>query len=526
MNQQTTAAQRTGADEIFDALYAGGATICFANPGTTEMTMVSALARHGRIRSVLGLFEGVCTGAADGYARVSRQVPLTLLHLGPGFANGIATLHNARRAGSRIINLIGDHASWHLPYDAPLTSDIESLASPVSRRVIRMTSTSGISADAAAAFAATREGEGGAATLIVPTDVIDAACTSSGRPTPEAGWAGRLVAEEAVARSVDQLSQAKDTIVLLGGNALCDAGTRLGAAIAARLGGRLLMEPYPAIVTLGGDLPVIERQAYFPDDVIAQMGSARVILAGSRMPISYFGYEGYPSQLVPDERLVRLAAPEDDAVDALERLARAIGAAAIAPAVFEPVADSIAEGDAPLSPASVVEQLLIQLPEDAIISLEGSTLGGPWLKNAHRARRHRVITNTGGAIGQGLPCAVGAALAAPDTRVVSLQSDGSAQYTIQALWTMARERLPVTVIIAANHRYGILQTELTRASAPLDDTIVAGLTLLDKPRVDWVALAKGYGVEAVRVVTNAELAEALRRGLTHDGPLLIQAELP
>ena len=517
---------RTGADAMFDALFEGGATICFANPGTTELTMVSALARQGKIRSVLSLFEGVCTGAADGYARVSGRVPMTLLHLGPGFANGIANLHNARRAGSRIINIIGDHATWHLSYDAPLTSDIDSLAAPVSRQVIRMAATDAIADDVARAFAATREAAGGAATLIVPTDVIDAPAARAVASAPQPGWAGRTVSDEVIACARDVLSEGDDVIVLLGGNALSEAGIRAGAAVAERLGGRLLMEPYPAIVTLGGDLPQVERQAYFPEDVIAQMGTARVVLAGSRAPISYFGYEGYPSQLVPEECLLRLAEPQDDAVAALESLARMLDAApATALGGTQPQAAS-GDRDAALTPAGLVEELLVQLPQDAIISLEGSTLGGPWLRNAHRARRHRVMTNTGGAIGQGLPCAVGAALAAPGARVVSLQSDGSAQYTLQSLWTMAREKLPVTVIIAANHRYAILQTELNRAEAPLGDAVIAGLTLLDNPRIDWVALAKGYGVDAVRATTNGELADALEQGLRREGPLLIQAELP
>ena len=526
MNVEPANSIRTGADALFDALFEGGATICFANPGTTELTMVSALARQGKIRTILSLFEGVCTGAADGYARVSGQVPMTLLHLGPGFANGIANLHNARRAGSRIINIIGDHATWHLSYDAPLTSDIDSLAAPVSRQVIRMAGTDAIATDVARAFVATREAEGGAATLIVPTDVIDAPAAPAAATVPQSGWTGRAVGDDVIARARDVLGEGDEVIVLLGGNALNEAGIRAGAAVAERLGGRLLMEPYPAIVTLGGDLPKVERQAYFPDDVIAQMGSARVVLAGARPPISYFGYEGYPSQLVPEECLLRLAGPQDDAVAALEGLARMLDAT---PASNSGVAQAKAisgDRDVALTPAGVVEELLVQLPQDAIISLEGSTLGGPWLRNAHRARRHRVMTNTGGAIGQGLPCAVGAALAAPGARVVSLQSDGSAQYTLQSLWTMAREKLPVTVIIAANHRYAILQTELNRAGAPLDDTVVAGLTLLDNPRIDWVALAKGYGVTAVRATTNGELADALDQGLSSEGPLLIQAELP
>jgi acetolactate synthase-1/2/3 large subunit len=526
MTQPTAGTIRTGADALLEALQAGGAEICFANPGTTELTIVVALARQSGIRSVLSLFEGVCTGAADGYARVSGKVALTLLHLGPGFANGIANLHNARRAGSRIVNLIGDHASWHLPFDAPLTSDIESLASPVSRAVIRMASPSAIGADVTAAFAATREGAGGIATLIVPTDVVDAACSPSPERVSEPAWQRRHVDGQVIAHVVEALGQPSETILLLGGTALCEAGLRAGAAVAAKLGGRLLMEPYPAIVELGGDLPPIERQAYFPDDVIAQMGAARVVLAGSRMPISYFGYDGYPSQLVAEERLVRLAEPGEDAVAALEDLARALQATPAKRTDFVVVARHAGDPAGALTPAGVVEELLVQLPENAIVSLEGSTLGGPWLKNAHRARPHRVMTNTGGAIGQGLPCAVGAALAAPQSRVVSLQSDGSAQYTLQALWTMAREKLPVTVIIAANHRYGILQTELERAGVPLDDAVVASLTRLDVPRADWVALANGYGVKAVRARTNAELARAIKVGLAYDGPYLIQAELP
>ncbi|HET9629410.1 MAG TPA: acetolactate synthase large subunit, partial [Novosphingobium sp.] len=429
----TATTTRLGADRLLDSLWQAGARICFANPGTTELGLVSALARDGRMRCVLSLFEGVCTGAADGYARVSGEVPLTLLHLGPGFANGIANLHNARRAGSRIVNLIGDHATWHLAFDAPLTSDIFSLAAPVSRAVITIDRPEAIDASVARAFDATRFAEGGAATLIVPTDVVDAPAPPASQTVSPAPYRLASVGEAAITAAAQALAEPGETIVLLGGSALTEPGIRAGAALAAHLGGRLLMEPYPAIVTLGGDLPVVERQAYFPDDVIAQMGSARVVLAGARMPISYFGYEGWPSQLVPDERLVPLAQPGEDAVAALEALAARLGAAPLARRTAEQPTGS-GQPDVALTPAALVEELLAQLPQGAIISLEGSTLGGPWLRNAHRARRHRVMTNTGGAIGQGLPCAVGAALAAPEARIVSLQSDGSAQYTLQSLW--------------------------------------------------------------------------------------------
>lgn len=508
-----------GAVALLRVLQAGGARICFANPGTTELALVDALAEVPQIRPILSLFEGVCTGAADGFARVSGEVPLTLLHLGPGFANGIANLHNARRARSGIVTVIGDHASWHLPYDAPLTSDIESLAAPVSKAVIRMIDPTRIGEDAAAALDAAT---GGPVTLIVPTDIMDAAVQPAA--VPIAARSRAPVGPDRIDAVAAFLEGAEAPILLLGGDALNERGQRAAAAIVARTGGRLLMEPYPAIVPLGGDLPPIERQAYFPDDVIRQMGEARIVLAGALMPISYFGYEGYPSQLVPDERLIRLSEPGEDGMTALEALALRLNAAP-GERASAPAPASAPVGDA-LSADGIVASLVRDLPEDAIISLEGSTLGGPWLRHAARARRHRVMTNTGGAIGQGLPCAVGAALAAPDARIVSLQSDGSGHYTLQSLWTMARERLRVTVIIAANHRYGILQTELNRVDAPLADPVIASLTRLDNPKADWTALAAGYGVEAVRVTTPAEFDAALARGLAHDGPLLIQAELP
>ncbi|MDO7835529.1 acetolactate synthase large subunit [Sphingobium sp. HBC34] len=514
-----------GAVALLKALRAGGARICFANPGTTELTLVDALAEVPEIRSVLSLFEGVCTGAADGFARVSGEVPLTLLHLGPGFANGIANLHNARRAHSGIVNIIGDHAQWHLAYDAPLTSDIRSLASPVSRAVVYMDDVARIGADAASVLEAAAGAPGGPATLIVPTDIMDAKVDAP--PVPVIAPARRRTVEaDRIADGAQALRDASDIILLLGGDALVEAGQRAAAAIVGKVGGRVLMEPYPAIVPLGGDLPPIERQAYFPDDVLRQMGDALVVTAGARVPISYFGYEGYPSQLVPDDRLFTLSDLDEDGVAALEALAAHLDAApGIAAPPVKPVTPPVAENTA-LTPMLIVESVIERLPENAIVSMEGSTLGGPWLREAHRARRHRVMTNTGGAIGQGLPCATGAALAAPGTRVVALQSDGSGHYTLQALWTMAREKLPVTIVIAANHRYGILQTELNRVDAPLEDPVIASLTRLDNPRADWTALAAGYGVEAVRVTTVGDFNAALERSLASDLPLLIQAELP
>lgn len=512
----------TGARALLDAAHALGVRVCFANPGTTELALVRALEAVPGIRPILGMFEGVCTGAADGYARVSGQPALTLLHLGPGLANGLANLHNARRAHTPVINIVGDHATWHLRFDAPLTSDIESLAEPMSARVIRLDSSADIASFVREAVTHSLGPPGGVVTLIAPSDLmeapVDAAATPPLSRTPPPGACHRI---EAAAKA---FLAGEPAILLLGSDALGERGQRAAFRISQATGARLLMESYPAIVSLGGDLPRLERLAYFPDDVLKQLGNCRVVLAGARTPVSYFGYPGQPSELVQQQRVVELSGVGGNSVLALEQLAERVrGTTPQAQEQSTPSLQDVEGSD--LTPAAVAEALVQHLPEGAIVSLEGSTAGGPFLQRAHRARRHRVMTNTGGAIGQGLPCAVGAAVAAPDVRVICLQSDGSAQYTVQSLWTMAREGLNVTVIICANHRYGILQTELRRSGAALDQSAVASLTRLDSPRVDWVALAKGYGVPALRCASVADFREALGRGLRTNGPCLIEAEL-
>jgi acetolactate synthase-1/2/3 large subunit len=511
-----------GAQALLAAAERAGASVCFANPGTTELVLVRALEATPGIRPVLGLFEGVCTGAADGYARVSGRPALTLLHLGPGFANGVANLHNARRAHSPIVNVIGDHATWHLQYDAPLTSDIESLAGPVSSAIIRLAASATVEHDVRRAFSQALSSPGSVVTLIAPTDVMEGAA-----PEVAAGAVAaaepRPVPPARIADCARALGAAGPVILLLGAGGLAVRSQRAAARIASACGARLLMEAYPPIVELGGDLPRLERLAYFPDDVLRQLDGARVVLAGARAPVSYFGYEGQPSELADPNRLVTLATPEEDCAEALERLADSLGACQ---ALAAPAPPAVPAPSPAFAPGDVVEALIAEMPEDAIVSLEGSTLGGPFLQRAFRARRHRVMTNTGGAIGQGLPCAVGAAVARPDARVIALQSDGSAQYTVQSLWTMAREQLPITIVVAANHRYGILQTELRRGGADLESPVLDRLTRLDTPRVDWVAIAHGYGVPAVRATEAEGFRAALRRGLATPGPFLIQTELP
>jgi acetolactate synthase I/II/III large subunit len=520
---------RNGARVLLDAAVASGIRICFANPGTTELTLVRALEDVPEVRPVLGLFEGVCTGAADGYARVSGSPALTLLHLGPGLANGLANLHNARRAHSPIINIIGDHAMWHLPFDAPLTSDIAGLARPMSD-VMQLNSPDTIQKSVRTAIERVLTPPCSIVTLIAPSDVMDARVAAPFTETSAVNRPARKVPSERIAEAAARVARSPKLVLLLGGDALTERGQRAAERIANKTGARLIMESYPAIVSLGGDLPQLERLAYFPQDVLAQLADSTVVLSGARAPVSYFGYPDQPSELVsPADRLFELAAAGEDSVLALEQLADLVKDSKSSNSAERhttlPLPSSGAR-DAQLTPIDVAEELVEQIPEDTIISLEGSTCGGPYLQRAHRARRHRVMTNTGGAIGQGIPCAVGAALAAPDARVVCLQSDGSAQYTLQALWTLAREQLNVTVVICANHRYGILQTELSRAGAQLNTPVTDRMTRLGSPRLDWLALARGYGVPAMRATTAAEFQTALSRGLRVIGPYLIEAHLP
>lgn len=513
----------TGAERMLLAARAAGAEVCFANPGTTEMPLVAALDAVSGIRAVLGLFEGVCTGAADGYGRMTGKPALTLLHLGPGFANGIANLHNARRARTPIVNIVGDHASWHLKYDAPLTSDIHSLARPVSGMVKTVESTAGIASDTVDAFEAALAAPGSISTLVFPVDYQQhPAAAAVGEPAlvkRERGF------KQARVESVAQMLKAgKSAVFLLGGGALSERGQRAASRIGACTGARFFSETFPARTERGGGLPDIDRLPYFPEKAIEQLKSADlVVLVETISPVAYFGYEGLPSLLVDERRLMTLADVSECGERALETLAQHLGSASSdggVPTSHYEIADCA------LDPALIGKVLSNALPNDAIVSVEGGTCGYPFVTASASAARHTILTNTGGAIGQGLPVALGAAIACPQRRVFALQSDGSAQYTIQSLWTMARERLPIVILIASNRRYGILQTELRRTGSSQFGPQARALTELSDPAFDWLALAAGYGVPAVRASTTREFEAALDEALAHaNGPFLIEMVL-
>jgi acetolactate synthase-1/2/3 large subunit len=512
-----------GAESLIRTLIDGGVNVCFANPGTTEMPMVRAIDETAGMRAVLCLFEGVATGAADGYARMAEKPGLTLLHLGPGFANGIAYLHDARRARSPIINLIGEHATWHLAADAPLNSDIESLAKPVSAWVRRNKSAEELAGDAAEAITVASQQPGRIATLIIPHDCqLDAA---SGPVAVGAILSPPKVGDDAIKQAVEALRRDEPKALFLGGYAMRERGLKAAARIAAATDCKLMCETFPARWERGAGTPIIERLPYFPEAAIAAISPYKsVTLAGARSPVSFFGYPGVPGYFIsPEQQTVVFATPEEDVVGALESLADALGA----PMNVEQnsTLQIPPRPSGKLTPETLSAAVTSLAPENAIVMDESNTSMGPFLAMSQSAARHTLLTQPGGAIGLGPPCATGAAIACPDRVVVNLQADGSAMYTLQALWTQAREQLNVKTIILNNRSYRILGIELMRAGVKEFGKQAQSLIGLTQPAIDWVSLAKGMGVPGARVETAEDLAREFERSLAEAGPRLIEAIL-
>ena len=498
-----------------------GLDVCFANPGTTELPFVAALAKVPGIRSVLCLFEGVCTGAADGYARMTGRPALTLLHLGPGFANGIANLHNAHRAHSPVVNLIGDQATWHRVVDAPLTTDVEGLANVASSWVRTSRSASELSNDLADAVAASIQLPGQIATLIVPHDFQTH--EANGPATVRTAKPPLTVDTDRIQEVTKFLRSNKKVALLLGGRALGERGLKAAQRVADATGCQLFCEPFPARIERGWGMPTVERLPYFPESILSALAPySGILLAGASEPISYFGYDGYPARLVTaEQQLVHLANISDDVTIALEMLADEV-AGAIAIEVNHPPRQSLAHPTGPLSSETICAAIAIHQPEGAVIVDEGATTSAPYFALSRHAPRHSQLTLTGGAIGQGMPCATGAALACPDRKIISLQADGSGMYTLQSLWTQARERLNVTTLIFANRRYRILEIELARVGHAVPSALSSALCELVNPHLDWVHLANGMGVKARRVESTADLLSALEESFAAVGPELIE----
>jgi acetolactate synthase I/II/III large subunit len=511
-----------GAHALLRSLVASGVEVCFANPGTSEMHFVAALDGVPEMRAVLTLFEGVATGAADGYARMADRPAATLLHLGPGLGNGLANLHNARRAGSPVVNVIGDHATAHSKYDAPLESDIAAVAGSVSGWQRRSTSTAEVGADAAAAVGAARKGR--IATLVLPADV---SWDEGGEPATAPPPAPRpAAAPDAVRDAAAALASGEPCVLLVGGDATRADGLAAAGRIAAATGAKLLAETFPARIERGAGVVAVERLAYPTDMAVHQLaGTRHLVLAGARSPVAFFAYPGKPSDLVPDDCEVHPLAPREGAATAaLEELADLVapGTAPVLAPLERPEPPT-----GPLDAQRVAAVIGALLPEGAIVVDESVTAGFVLPAATAGAPRHDWLTLTGGAIGYGLPAATGAAVACPDRPVWCLEADGSAMYTISALWTHAREGLDVTTIVFNNSAYAILRLELQQVGAAGfvqgDGERARALLDLARPDLDFVALATGMGVPAVRVTTAEELADALRRAAAEPGPHLVEA---
>ncbi|WP_338929109.1 acetolactate synthase large subunit (plasmid) [Roseomonas mucosa] len=508
-----------GAHSLVHTLLQSGVDTCFANPGTSEMHFVAALDQIPGMRCVLGLQENVVTGMADGYWRMARKPACTLLHCGPGLANGLGNLHNARRARSGIVNVVGDQATYHRPYDAQLTADTEGWARPVSAWVRTSTAAADVGRDAAVAVQAARTAPGQTATLILPSDASwnEGGVVAEPLPVPPAP-----APDPAAVRTAARiLREKRNVLILLGGGALGEKGQELAWRIAQASGAKLLGEMSNARVSRGRGRPQLERVPYVADVAIQALAEfEHLILVNAKAPVGFFAYPGKPSlHYRPDAQIHVLSRYEQDAEAALAALADELGA---------PRADIPDPGPRPEpvrgapTPEGLARTVAALMPEGAIISDESVSYGRGFYPQTHAAPPHDWLQLTGGAIGDGMPVATGAAIGAGgQRRVISLQADGSAMYTLQSLWTQAREKLPVTTIIIANRKYQILLGEYLGVGANPGPTAMNMLDL-GNPDLDWVKLAEGMGVEAARTESLDGLADLLAGSLGRNGPFLIE----
>ena len=518
------AEQMNGAESLVRTLLAGGVDVCFTNPGTSEMHFVAALDKVPGMRCVLGLFEGVVTGAADGYYRMLGRPASTLLHLGPGLANGLANLHNAKKASSGIVNIVGEHATYHIAHDAPLTADIEGVAAPMSHWVKTSPSSRTIAADGALAIEAARQRPGRIATLILPADTAWGPADGIVEATPPP--AAPKVSEEAVKAAAAMLRESKKATLLMGGDALRQRPLELAGRIAAKTGCGILTEGANTRLERGAGRVQVHRIPYVVESALAVMRKAgNLVLVGAREPVAFFAYPDKPSLLMPkDAKSTKLAGLEDDMEAALEALAIELDAIGVAPAgVAAPRRPALPSG--PIAPPAIASILGAMLPDNAIVIDESITTGREFFPETAGAPPHDWINNRGGSIGYATPVAVGAAIACPDRKVIALVGDGSAMYTLQSLWTMAREGLAVTTLIFANGTYNILRGELTNVGVRNPGPRAVDMLSLGRPDIDWVSLARGMGVEASRAQTCEQLIKGLNAGLKSQGPYLVEVRL-
>ncbi|MEX0279760.1 MAG: acetolactate synthase large subunit [Arenibacterium sp.] len=509
-----------GAESLVRSLIASGVDTCFTNPGTSEMHFVAALDHVPGMRSVLALFEGVATGAADGYYRMSDNPACTLLHLGPGLANGISNLHNAKKAGSGVVNIIGEHAASHQELDAPLMSDIAGLARPVSHWVHSSASAQDVGQDGAEAVRQARIAPGQISSLILPSDTA----WTDGGPVVEAAApdAPGVPESQTVQKAAAALKQ-PDTLLLLGGRALTSDNLDRAGRIATKTGCALLSEWSNARLERGAGRVVVNRVPYPIEAALKVLEPyKRIVLVGAREPIGFFAYPGKPARLSREgAEIIEVATAGDDLSATLDALEQETGAGGKAPAgIAERFHMSLPTGKTDAD--TIAQALAAAIPANAIIVDESITTGRAFFPVTKGAAPHSWLNNCGGSIGYGMPLAIGCAIAAPERKVMALIGDGSAMYTLQALWTMAREGLDITVLILANKSYQILRGELTNVGVSNPGPRAIDMLSLDRPDLGWVEMARGMGVSGTRVSEAEALSKAIADGLAEQGPYLIE----
>jgi acetolactate synthase-1/2/3 large subunit len=512
-----------GAESLVRTLVAGGVDVCFANPGTSEMHFVAALDRVEGMRCVLGLFEGVVTGAADGYFRMKGTPASTLLHLGPGLANGLANLHNAKKANSGIVNIVGQHAVYHIGFNAPLTSDIEGLARPMSAWVRTSPDAKSVATDGAAAIAAAKSAPAQIATLILPADTAWNEADGIAQVPAESQRAS--YSSQAVDNAAKVLRGGAQTLLLLTGGALTEQGLALAAQIAGKTGCKVMGQTYNPRMARGKGRFSIDRIPYVIEAALPILKDFRhIVLVEANDPVAFFAYPNKPSMLKPEGCEVhRMTSGGENSVAALEALASALGARP-ADAKPQPLVD-LAKPSGALTHASIAQAIAMAIPENAIVVDESITTGRGFFPPTAAAHPHDWLQNMGGSIGFSTPVATGAAVACPDRKVICMVGDGSAMYTLQSLWTQAREGLNVTTIVFANRIYQILRGEFDGVGAGEPGQRALDMLKIDRPTLDWVSLARGMGVQGRAVTTADEFVKALAEAIPEKGPRLIEVQI-
>src|SRR6516165_832805 len=520
---RTGVERMNGAESLVRTLVAGGVDVCFANPGTSEMHFVAALDRVEGMRCVLGLFEGVVTGAADGYFRMKGKPASTLLHLGPGLANGLANLHNAKKANSGIVNIVGQHAVYHIAYNAPLTSDIEGLARPMSAWVRTSPDAKSVAADGAAAIAAARSNPPQIATLILPADT--AWNEADGIANVPAESQRPAFSSRAVENAARVLRKGEPTLLLLTGGALTENGLALAAQIAGKSGCKVMGQTYNPRMARGRGRFSIDRIPYVIEQALPILKDFKnIILVESADPVAFFAYPNKPSLLKPEGCEVhRMTSGGENSVVALEALAGALHATAhdVKPQAVQ----ELVKPTGALNFTSIAQAIAYAIPENAIVVDESLTTGRGFFPPTAAAAPHDWIQNMGGSIGFSTPLSIGAAIACPDRKVMCMVGDGSAMYTIQSLWTQARENLDIVTIVFANRIYQILRGEFDGVGAGEPGQRAQDMLKLDRPTIDFVALAKGMGVEARAVANVDDFNKALAEYVPAQGPRLIEVQM-